>query len=229
MARQPFFVMAVTERQPDGTSETIAYVPLDVRESSDLLLTSQVSENPLEEGSVVGDHVINDPALISVAGLVSEHPAGLATSTPQTTTSGQILPGSRAQSCYAVLKETRDKKRPLTVVNELGVFDDMMITSLSFPRTKEKGGDAIWFALDLKQVEIVESESSSLPPGAVAKVKRRRKITKARQTPRQNELAARRAKESFTGKTSTKTPTTANSNAAGSKGGAFSAASGGAR
>lgn len=203
----PFFVLAVTERQPDGTLETVSYIPLDVRERSGMSLSSQVSDNPVEAGTTVADHVIKDPRRITLEGLVSDSPVG---QTRQNVglqgDDEQVSPGSRAMSCYQAFNDAWEKSSPLTVINELGVFDDMMIENLEFPREQGRGGNAIWFELTLKQITVVESQSASLPPDIVQKLKLRRTSTTRKLSTRQHELAARKAKETATGKTSTETP-----------------------
>lgn len=198
---KPFCTLAVTERQPDGSSETVSYIPLDVRERSNLSFSSQVSDNPVESGSNIADHVIKAPVRFSLSGLVSETPVGI----PGSASTGQVLPGTRAMSCYQALQRAWDKSSPLEVVMELGVFEDMQIVALDFPRDRDRGGNAVWFDLEIQQVTVVESQSASLPPDVVSKIKRRRAVTKNKETQRQKDLKARTAKETSTGKTSTST------------------------
>jgi len=147
----PFISLLVTEPLADGTSDTITDIPLDVRESSTYDFSSQVSENPVEEGSSVTDHVIKNPPGISLSGLVGEAQVGTVNTTPelQGDIAGQIGPGMRCLKAFQALHRCWDKVLLITVVTELGIFEDMVISALSFPRSRERGGNALWFDLTL--------------------------------------------------------------------------------
>ena len=211
MALLPFISLLVTEPLADGTSDTISDIPLDVRESSSYDFSSQVSENPIEAGSSVTDHVIKNPPGISLRGIVGEEQVGTINTTPelQGDIAGQVGPGTRCLKAFQALHSAWDNVSLLTVVTELGIFEDMVISSLSFPRSLQEGGNAIWFDLTLVKITIVETLTASLPPEFVAKIKRRRAKSKNKLTDRQKELTARMAKEVAGGPVSTTDATTA--------------------
>lgn len=211
-AMRPFFSLMVTETQPDGSAERISDIPLDVRLSSTHTFTSQVSENPVEAGSVVSDHVIRNPPSISLSGLVGDTPIGTASTSPPSET-GQVRPGTRPIGAYHALYYAWKKASPITIIDELGLFEDYVISSLTVPRDREQGGDAVYFSLELQHITVVESLSASLAPDIISKLKRRRSKTKAKISAAQNEQAARTAQEVAAGKVSTTTPTTAQSTA----------------
>lgn len=225
----PFISLMASETQPDGSSDTISDIPLDVRESSAISFTATPSENPVESGGTITDHIVKGPPSISLSGLVSDSPI---TSVPatQAATQGdsaeQIGPGTRSLSAYQALYRAWDKGLALTVITEMGIFEDMVITSLQFPRDRDRGGNAVWFSLELTHVVVVESLSATLPPDVIAKLKRRRSKTAKKLSTRQKELAAKKARETATGKVSTTTPTTSTSTAATSSASTYAGATG---
>jgi hypothetical protein len=90
---------------------------------------SEVSEHPVEVGANITDHVRVKPDQLAMEVLWSNSPLVGATS-----------PG-RAEEAYEKLRLLQEQAAVLDVVTSLRVYEQMVITSLSVPRTaKDAGG-----------------------------------------------------------------------------------------
>jgi hypothetical protein len=94
-------------------------------------LTSTITEHPTEGGDVIAHNIRNDPREIVVTGFVSNFPVRLGLG---------VLPrrdNSRGQNAKEALEEIRDNKELVQITDELGVYENMGIGSLTFPRDSQ--------------------------------------------------------------------------------------------
>ncbi len=147
-------------------------VLVDAVLNDELVLESRISDNPIESGGVVSDHIVNLPVRINMTGrisdtpfttqrVISEHfyaasdpPIPVVTGTFRT--AAGFLAGSEATAGFNFLRSLRDRRVSFTVVTALGVFRDMVFQSLSVPRTSADGR-SIRFTAQIRQLIIAES------------------------------------------------------------------------
>lgn len=135
-------------------------------------LESEVTMNPVEEGSDVTDSIRNKPPSVSMECRVSDSPLAAVASER----SEGVLPSDEARAKLLAIRTARQR---ITVVTSLGTYTDMAITSLGFPRSvKTLGG--LWFRVVFQQVEVVANERTTIRtavPRSKSKVNRGNKAS----------------------------------------------------
>lgn len=124
----------------NAIDKRIGSLGLDIVSVESLTLDSTITDNPIESGSMVSDHVINMPQSLRIEAILS----------------GDV------QRKYDEIKQLRAAREPLTVVTGLDVFDSMCIESIVINRTRATG-DSLPVAIDLREVVIVRGQVSDLP------------------------------------------------------------------
>lgn len=127
-------------------------IVLDATLSYGITRQAEVSEYPIESGSLVSDHVQTKPVDVTVAGFVSNNPVGLLSfgTVPQ-------QDNTRAKSAYDALVQTFVNKELVQIQGELEVFDDMAMTSLDCPRDRSNR-NALQFTAEFKQLTKVGTQ-----------------------------------------------------------------------
>lgn len=203
----PLISLLVTEPLFDGTQDTITEIPLDARVSSTYRFASEITEYPVESGATVTDHVHQRPTEITIEGMVSDSPVNELPTYLGLRGDNETRPAAlRSQSAFDTLFLVQKNAIPLTVVTEYMTFDDMIIESLEIPKSPDRG-EAIWFSLTLKKITTVDTLTAALPPEVVARIKRRRKKTKAKAkgNVKVEKYSSQKAAEAQLGKVSTTT------------------------
>lgn len=130
-----------------------------IRENHEL--SAEVTEHPVESGSTISDHIFNAPIRVLLEGEVTDSPVQLF----------NFSVGERRLEAYAQFLEIRKAREPVTLVTGLSVYSDMVMTSLSMPQ--EVGtGKRLQFTAEFQQIEVVETETTTLPPASIAEEKR---------------------------------------------------------
>lgn len=133
---------------------------------------SEVTEHPVESGADIADHVRARPIVVTLDSVVSDTPIGDLAARRSTDT----LPSREA---LARLLAIRDAREPITIETDLRVYDNMVMESLSIPRSVQTG-DALRFSATFKQIQLVTNARTTVPvaiPRAKKKVDRGNKPT----------------------------------------------------
>lgn len=130
-----------------------------------LRVSGQATTSPVEDGSVVGDHVTFLPDAITLAGLVTNTPI---VKSPQDypTVPGEGL--TRASGAWDVLEAIFRARRRVSVLMPQRVFEGMVITALE-PNDEPKKGPGLWVTIELKEMPLVYPDSVALPPPVTSK------------------------------------------------------------
>lgn len=92
---------------------------MDIDVASEL----EVTENPVETGTVIADHSYVKPTEITMQVIMSD--------VHQSLVPGQFTGGwSRSVTAYKILKEIQTKRIPIAVLCRLGLFENMVIRRL---------------------------------------------------------------------------------------------------
>lgn len=110
------------------------------------------TDQPVESGLDVTDHAIIQPDEVTISGIISDTPLGLALPLPD-----------RAQSGYETLLRLKDERRLVTLVTGLKVYSDMGIVSVSAQRQPGQG-QSVRPTVTLKKVRLVQSVTIPIPP-----------------------------------------------------------------
>lgn len=153
-----FSLSGALRKQPQ-----IASIKIDASLSESHTYPSRITEEPIEDGSVVSDHIINDPFRLDITGSISNIPTlGIGTLT--------LPAGTAIRSFVQVLKKKnkvkdaeeefiniRNTKTVFSVVTGLRRYKNMVLETFTFNRDSTIG-DALEFSATIKQVEIVSTK-----------------------------------------------------------------------
>lgn len=143
-------------------NETLAdlgSIELDAVLNENQTFNQEATLFPVEDGSDIADNIRNDPSEITVDGLVSDTPVKLFANIDRLVTEGAF--SSRSLVSYEKLLEIREKKALCDVVSALRLFSNMVMTSVTIPRSSSTG-KALRFSATFRQVRIVNSLKGDL-------------------------------------------------------------------
>ena len=138
-------------------------VELDASISESHKFTADVTDNPVEGGSVVSDHITLKPIELTIDGMITDSPISFLTGVVDVLSGGE----SRSQQGFDALIALRDSRQLFTVQTGLRAYENMAMTSLTIPRRADIG-QALRFQMQVRQLTIVESETVDIPPEQVA-------------------------------------------------------------
>lgn len=145
----------------DALNMGLTGIVIDATVKENHVSECDITKNPVEDGAKVTDHVQMNPARLTIEGVISDTPLGFAFigNIQNLVRSVTTIFGSRSRSqdAYDDMLKLQKSKRPFTVITNLRKYDNMIMTSLSVPRTSQTGG-AIHFTAELEEIVIVMSE-----------------------------------------------------------------------
>ena len=135
---------------------SIGGITMDVALSETHTAQSEISENPIETGESVADHVRLMPLELEIEGIISDSPITvLGPITGIFSTITKILGNtSRSIDGYNQLLTLWKTREPFVVVTGLKVYENMILTNLSVPRNAQNA-NAIQFTATMRQVLII--------------------------------------------------------------------------
>ncbi len=107
----------------------------------------EITEHPVEDGANIADHARLKPDALSLEVVLSN-----------TVIAGPADPG-RAEEAYAQLRLLQEQRKLITVVTSLRVYENMMLTLLSTPRSA-KEGNAIRCQVTLRNIRLVQNKTT---------------------------------------------------------------------
>ena len=117
----------------------VGSVELDVTVREEHRYTSRVTTYPIEEGSILSDHIINEPTSLTLEGIVTDTPLNI------------LSTFNRSVDAFNRLIEIHENREIVTVVTGLKVYPNMAITLLNVPR-EIRTGQSLTFNIELQQV-----------------------------------------------------------------------------
>lgn len=128
---------------------------IDVTVEENHSMTSQVTDNPVEGGSTINDHIINDPKQITLTGVVSNTPIAIF---------GIGSSESRTQDAFEALEELRDSRITFDLLTGFKLYRNCAFTDLQMPKVR---AGVLRFSAAFKQLTIVRTELATIPADAV--------------------------------------------------------------
>jgi len=146
------------------TKASIGGITIDAVIEDDHERDCEVTENPVEDGANVTDHVHLKPVHLTINGVISDTPIdfGILNNLATGNISGlsnsvKSLGGSkRSIEQYNKLVELQKKREPFEVVTGLRVYKNMILKRLQVQRNAQKG-QAIHFTAELMEIKIIGS------------------------------------------------------------------------
>ena len=117
----------------------VGNVVFDTVIMEDHRFNSRVTHYPVETGTIVSDHIINEPDVVVLQGLVSDTPLNI------------LALFNRSIQAFNQLVELQQRREVVTVVTGLKVYPGMAITSMNVPRTI-KTGQSLTFTIQLQRI-----------------------------------------------------------------------------
>lgn len=115
---------------------------------------SEVTEFPVESGSNIVDNVRPKPITVTMECLVSNTPIGFLATTRGT---GSGSPSDPVDDAYEHLLKIRERREPVTIRTSLRTFENMVLKSLSIPRSSGRG-DELRFTATFQQIQVVTNK-----------------------------------------------------------------------
>jgi hypothetical protein len=178
----------------DGLKERVLLI-LDAADQISHQNRATPTENPIEDGSMVADHVDRAPKSVTFQGVVSEAPiqieqavvgnvagavggiigkaagtlAGVGSSLGVAALGGLLLnrQGNRVQDAFNALLEIQDKAIPVTLITGLRAYNNMILTEFTPIETADTGR-SLSFTATFSEIKIVSSKQIRLPKKVLA-------------------------------------------------------------
>ena len=128
--------------------------------------SADATSNPVEDGAPVTDHVIEQADKLTIRGVVTDAPLNASASIL-----GFIGGGSadnKTQSVFDLLNTLIKKREVLTVYTKHKTYDDMVLTSVTIPRSASVG-EAVEFSAEFIHIRKVATQTVDVPDGVSAK------------------------------------------------------------
>lgn len=157
----------------DGVTQVIT-LDCNLGETHDF--SSEVTDNPIEDGSTIVDNVVSLPTELTIDAVLY----------------GEDSNGSTSKERFAILNTMRREGRLLVITTPFDAYDNMLITSLSLANTIEDSAfqGNIRFSMSVKNVVIVNSLQSTVTP---SRYKKKVKRGKPKWDSKQDKLEIRNA------------------------------------
>lgn len=126
-----------------GVTKQIQDLQIDIVSSEVIELPSETTDNPIESGAEVTDHIINRPIMLRMVCQIGG--------------STLLNFADRKLEGYEALKKLRNDKQPVTVVSGLETFSNMLINNISIDRNLQNAS-VLQFQIEFKQAKIVSSQ-----------------------------------------------------------------------
>ena len=128
----------------------IGHVVVDAVLSENHRFESNITENPVEDGTIYSDNAVLLPVVVELECRISDATATLA----------RLNYPGRSTEAYKELVSLQKKRQKITVVTGLNVYQNMMIEALGIPRSG-RDGNSIRFALVAKEILVVGEDAET--------------------------------------------------------------------
>lgn len=136
-----------------GTSKEIFF---DATLSERPSFTAQLTTNPIESGSLINDHIIDNPDTLMIDGIVSDTRVRVLAGVQDIIERG-FGSTARSKSAFDLLKKLKEDHTIITIVSGLTLYTNMII--INFAPNKNPGtGKALRFTLQLQKLITVNSQ-----------------------------------------------------------------------
>ncbi|TFL14223.1 hypothetical protein CSC67_08710 [Pusillimonas caeni] len=153
-----------------GAQSMIGSVPLDALLIEDTELAANISQYPVEDGTVISDHITREPERLAVSGVV--------------TAAGITMFGAGGRSKLIATKEAlrqiHEQRLPVTIVTGMDVYADYAMSNAKMSRTNE--GEKLTLDCEFQKIEKAQLKQADIPPEKVSGQKGQGTNGKAGQT-----------------------------------------------
>ncbi|MGH8431845.1 MAG: phage baseplate protein [Solimonas sp.] len=124
----------------------------------------QITEHPVEKGAEINDHAFKrQPEVVIKCGWSNSDLKALAGTVQAVFLGGSLPSADYISTVYSQLLELQERREPFDVVTSLRMYESMLFKSLAVLKD-QKTGAALSVTATLKQLRIVETQATTLPP-----------------------------------------------------------------
>ncbi|WP_423196796.1 Phage tail protein [Cupriavidus sp. H19C3] len=124
----------------------------------------QITEHPVEKGAEINDHAFKrQPELTLKCGWSNSQFSALAGALQSIFQGGELPKADYVSTVYSQLLALQETRQPFDVVTSLRIYRDMLFKSLAVTKD-QKTGSAMTVTATLKQIRIVQTQVTKLPP-----------------------------------------------------------------
>lgn len=177
-----------------GKRTTIGILELDALLTENTSLRSKITEYPVEDGSVISDHITQEAEMLSIEGVIT----GVGTQFNVSAGKAKLI------SAKETLRQLHRERELLTITTGMEIYTDFAIESCEISR-KADGGEQFDVSLTLKKIKKVTLRTEDIPPektsgsatGKAGKTKTNAgKSSSNKPTPSQQSMANNQIKQS---------------------------------
>lgn len=132
----------------------------------------EVTDNPIETGALVSDHAFMKPLRLSITAGVSA--VLLPSGNPDFGTGEE-----RPTTAYELFSELQKEREPFDVQTGLRIYENMMCINFQARQDKDTAG-IFYFTAQLREVLIVDTETTTYPPRKAGATAQQANKTKAK-------------------------------------------------
>ena len=133
--------------------------PVDLAKVETYSFENEATDEPVESGADVTDHIKANPTIITLEVIVSDTPSGAIASDPtRKNAAGETLPG---QDAYQRILKLRDDRKTFTLIASRGTFLNMSIASFVESRTSSTA-KSFHATITLKQLRFVTNNRTTV-------------------------------------------------------------------
>ncbi|HHF3505632.1 hypothetical protein Q7615_09070 [Haemophilus influenzae] len=140
-----------------GKRTTIGVLELDALLTENTSLSSQITEYPIEDGTVISDHITRESERLSLSGVITG--AG--------TLFNVSLGKYKLIAAKETLRELHAKRELVTIVTGLDVYEDFAIESLEIERNSDDG-ERLNISAEFRKIQKVTLRKEEVPPEKAA-------------------------------------------------------------
>lgn len=129
----------------------ISTIELDIIINESASASSRVTENPVENGANMNDHIIIEPMTFSVSGVVSNVSSNFVSQL------SVLSNRSKAADAWEALLELQISRTPFTLVQGLKQYQNVVILTISESQDKDTA-NGLFFTATMKEFIFVGSE-----------------------------------------------------------------------
>lgn len=129
-------------------AKKIADIEIDIFKTEVLTFENEVTEFPIQDGSLISDHVVANPFKLRIEGVIPSNKG--------------ILPfgGNRRDKVYEELIDLYESRELFDIVTGLDVFENMIFRSLAIDRQLDNAA-GLEFSAECQQLLILEEPQNS--------------------------------------------------------------------
>lgn len=143
------------KKYPKGqVSSNFGSVTFDTVTIEEHRYASRATAYPVEFGTIISDHIIKEPDVVSITGIVSDTPINI------------FATFNRSVAAFNQLVELQSRRLPVTLVTGIKVYTNMAIIGLNVPRNV-KTGQTLTFNVEFQKIIFDDTVQIELNAGNI--------------------------------------------------------------